>query len=43
MGAARRACRAVGDEGQLRILIFSCLRDKPIVEMAQILFPLSIK
>jgi dihydrofolate synthase/folylpolyglutamate synthase len=31
---------AAGTDGQLRILIFSCLRDKPIVEMAQILFPL---
>jgi dihydrofolate synthase/folylpolyglutamate synthase len=26
-------------EGTPRILIFSCLRDKPIAEMAQILFP----
>ena len=30
---------AVGDEN-LGTLIFSCLRDKPVVEMAQILFPL---
>jgi dihydrofolate synthase/folylpolyglutamate synthase len=28
------------DEGKPRILIFSCLRDKPVAEMAQILFPL---
>jgi dihydrofolate synthase/folylpolyglutamate synthase len=28
------------DEGKPRILIFSCLRDKPVKEMAQILFPL---
>ena len=27
-------------ESQTRVLIFSCLRDKPITEMAQILFPL---
>jgi dihydrofolate synthase/folylpolyglutamate synthase len=27
-------------EGRSRTLIFSCLRDKPIAEMAQILFPL---
>jgi dihydrofolate synthase/folylpolyglutamate synthase len=27
-------------DGKSRILIFSCLRDKPIAEMAQILFPL---
>jgi dihydrofolate synthase/folylpolyglutamate synthase len=30
----------LGDEGKPRILIFSCLRDKPVAEMAQILFPL---
>jgi dihydrofolate synthase/folylpolyglutamate synthase len=28
------------DEAKSRILIFSCLRDKPVAEMAQILFPL---
>jgi dihydrofolate synthase/folylpolyglutamate synthase len=28
------------EEGRPRTLIFSCLRDKPIAEMAQILFPL---
>jgi dihydrofolate synthase/folylpolyglutamate synthase len=27
-------------EEQRRTLIFSCLRDKPVAEMAQILFPL---
>jgi dihydrofolate synthase/folylpolyglutamate synthase len=27
-------------EGRPRVLVFSCLRDKPIAEMAQILFPL---
>ena len=33
---------ALGDEGDERLgtLIFSCLRDKPVTEMAQILFPL---
>lgn len=31
---------AIADEGKPRILIFSCLRDKPVAEMAQILFPL---
>lgn len=30
---------ALGD-GHPRILVFSCLRDKPVTEMAQILFPL---
>jgi dihydrofolate synthase/folylpolyglutamate synthase len=30
----------LGDEAKPRILIFSCLRDKPVAEMAQILFPL---
>ena len=30
----------LADDGNPRILIFSCLRDKPIAEMAQILFPL---
>ncbi len=39
--ALRAGLRAVsGGESQPRILIFSCLRDKPITEMAQILFPL---
>jgi dihydrofolate synthase/folylpolyglutamate synthase len=31
---------APSEAGKPRILIFSCLRDKPIAEMAQILFPL---
>jgi dihydrofolate synthase/folylpolyglutamate synthase len=30
----------LGDGAKPRILIFSCLRDKPVAEMAQILFPL---
>jgi dihydrofolate synthase / folylpolyglutamate synthase len=30
----------LADDNKPRILIFSCLRDKPIAEMAQILFPL---
>jgi len=30
----------LADDRKPRILIFSCLRDKPLVEMAQILFPL---
>ena len=30
----------LGDDRKPRILIFSCLRDKPLAEMAQILFPL---
>jgi dihydrofolate synthase / folylpolyglutamate synthase len=30
---------SLGEEG-LKILVFGCLRDKPIAEMAQILFPL---
>jgi dihydrofolate synthase/folylpolyglutamate synthase len=29
----------LGDQG-LKVLVFGCLRDKPIAEMAQILFPL---
>jgi dihydrofolate synthase / folylpolyglutamate synthase len=39
--ALRAGLNAVfADEGQRHILIFSCLRDKPVAEMAQILFPL---
>ncbi len=39
--ALRAGLRAVSSaEARPRILIFSCLRDKPIAEMAQILFPL---
>jgi len=30
----------LADDKKPRVLIFSCLRDKPIAEMAQILFPL---
>jgi dihydrofolate synthase / folylpolyglutamate synthase len=30
----------LGEDRKPRILIFSCLRDKPLAEMAQILFPL---
>ncbi|HEX4029105.1 MAG TPA: folylpolyglutamate synthase/dihydrofolate synthase family protein [Terracidiphilus sp.] len=29
-----------GDDGRPRVLVFSCLKDKPVAEMAQILFPL---
>jgi dihydrofolate synthase / folylpolyglutamate synthase len=39
--ALRASLNAVlADDRKPRILIFSCLRDKPIAEMAQILFPL---
>lgn len=39
--ALRAGLRELGSaEGKARILIFSCLRDKPVGEMAQILFPL---
>ena len=38
--ALRAALRNVLREEQRRTLIFSCLRDKPVAEMAQILFPL---
>jgi dihydrofolate synthase/folylpolyglutamate synthase len=31
---------SLAEVGKTRILIFSCLRDKPVLEMAQILFPL---
>jgi dihydrofolate synthase/folylpolyglutamate synthase len=31
---------ALDDEGRPWILVFSCLRDKPVAELAQILFPL---
>jgi len=37
--ALRAGLSALADEGP-RTLIFSCLRDKPIAEMAQILFPI---
>lgn len=38
--ALRAGLRDVLDEAGPRTLIFSCLRDKPVAEMAQILFPL---
>ncbi len=38
--ALRAGLKGAGRDGNLRTLIFSCLRDKPAAEMAQILFPL---
>jgi len=38
--ALRSGLSALFDEEHPRCLIFSCLRDKPVAEMAQILFPL---
>jgi len=38
--ALRAGLRAAADPEPRRTLVFSCLRDKPVVEMAQILFPL---
>jgi dihydrofolate synthase/folylpolyglutamate synthase len=39
--ALRAGLKAVfADDRKPRVLIFSCLRDKPVAEMAQILFPL---
>ena len=38
--ALRAGLRSIVDERTPRTLIFSCLRDKPLAEMAQILFPL---
>jgi dihydrofolate synthase/folylpolyglutamate synthase len=38
--ALRAGLRNVLREQKRRILMFSCLRDKPVTEMAQILFPL---
>jgi dihydrofolate synthase/folylpolyglutamate synthase len=38
--ALRAGLRGILEERGPRILIFSCLRDKPVAEMAQILFPL---
>ena len=38
--ALRAGLRSTLEERGPRILIFSCLRDKPVAEMAQILFPL---
>ena len=39
-GRCARDCAALWKSAAPRILIFSCLRDKPVAEMAQILFPL---
>jgi dihydrofolate synthase/folylpolyglutamate synthase len=38
--ALRGGLRDLLGEGARRTLVFSCLRDKPVMEMAQILFPL---
>ncbi len=38
--ALRSGLRAILEVRQPRVLVFSCLRDKPVAEMAQILFPL---
>jgi len=38
--ALRAALSAILTENRPRILVFSCLRDKPLDELAQILFPL---
>jgi len=38
--ALRAAVRGILEAHQPRLLVFSCLRDKPLNEMAQILFPL---
>ena len=38
--ALRAGLRGVLRDGDPRTLVFSCLRDKPLTEMAQILFPL---
>lgn len=38
--ALRASLRTVLKEGQPNAVVFSCLRDKPAAEMAQILFPL---
>ena len=38
--ALRAGLRRLADEDAPKTLIFSCLRDKPIAEMAQILFPI---
>ena len=40
MGAAGGSAQAFWKRSEPRTLIFSCLRDKPLAEMAQILFPL---
>jgi dihydrofolate synthase/folylpolyglutamate synthase len=38
--ALRSGLRTILDEGLPRMLVFSCLKDKPAAEMGQILFPL---
>jgi dihydrofolate synthase / folylpolyglutamate synthase len=38
--ALRSGLRTILKEGEPHIVVFSCLRDKPVREMAQILFPL---
>jgi dihydrofolate synthase/folylpolyglutamate synthase len=38
--ALRAAVRGILEAHQPRLLVFSCLRDKPLSEMAQILFPI---
>jgi dihydrofolate synthase/folylpolyglutamate synthase len=38
--ALRAGLRGASDQEPSRVLVFSCLRDKPVAEMAQILFPL---
>jgi dihydrofolate synthase/folylpolyglutamate synthase len=38
--ALRAGLRSAMGDQRLQMLIFSCLRDKPVTEMAQILFPL---
>jgi len=38
--ALRSGLRTILDETRPRVLVFSCLKDKPAAEMAQILFPL---
>ena len=38
--ALRAGLRRLADDGCHMTLIFSCLRDKPVAEMAQILFPI---
>jgi dihydrofolate synthase/folylpolyglutamate synthase len=38
--ALRAAIRGILEGRQPKLLVFSCLRDKPLSEMAQILFPL---
>lgn len=38
--ALRAGLRGILDEAGPRVLVFSCLKDKPAAEMAQILFPL---